>query len=84
MTNKDHSAIARILAGDYACSTPEGKRAIWRVTLSLADLFVRDDPDFSRRSFYRAVFGVEDHFAALDSTLTSDDFFYDGRNLVSR
>jgi len=54
VSKRDYEEIARVLAGDYALH-PQVVRGI---TLSLADLFKRDNPHFDRDRFYKAVFGA--------------------------
>lgn len=58
MHKSNYIAIARILAGDFAIASPAGKSALFRTTLSLADFFLRENPNFRREQFYAAVFGT--------------------------
>lgn len=60
LSRKNYVAFAGILAGDYASSDREGKLALFRATLSLADYFAGDNPRFDRQRFYAAVFGSSD------------------------
>jgi hypothetical protein len=67
MSKKDYIAFAAVLAGEFACATPSEKLVLWRTTLSLADVFKRDNIRFDRSRFYEAVFGDSDHFAVRDN-----------------
>ncbi len=64
MSRKHYRAIGGVLAGSWAC---EPTMQVWKVTLSIADVFAQDNPRFDRARFYEFVFGTRDHFAARDS-----------------
>jgi hypothetical protein len=56
VNGSNYRAIAEILAGDLATSaTPEERRKVRGITLSLADYFARDNERFVRDRFYAAV-----------------------------
>ncbi|MEO6156401.1 MAG: hypothetical protein ABIQ39_02090 [Ilumatobacteraceae bacterium] len=55
MTRKHFDAIARILAADFAVANGAQKMTVRTITLSMADYFVSENPNFSRERFYRAV-----------------------------
>ena len=70
MTKRNFEAIANILAGDYAISTPIQRQRVFGITLSLADYFLRENPNFDRSKFYAAVFGESNpHLVAADFSL---------------
>ena len=59
MTRKNYREVAAILAGDLAtCTTPAERQKVRGITLSLADMFKRDNSRFDRDRFYEAV-GIE-------------------------
>lgn len=59
MTKKHFIKIAAILAGDLATSTTDRERLKVRgITLSFADMFAQENPNFDRERFYAAV-GIE-------------------------
>lgn len=52
MTRKDSDAIAAVLAGDLACSTPAERWRVQCITHSLADVCAKSNPRFDRARFY--------------------------------
>jgi hypothetical protein len=54
MSRKDYVAIAEIIAGDYASANPAEKGKVFCMTLSLADYFAQENPNFNRARFYDA------------------------------
>lgn len=60
MSRKDYVAIGDVLAGQWATTHSE---AIWKVTLSIADVFKRDNERFDRVRFYYYVFGKNQYTA---------------------
>lgn len=71
MSRKDYIAIGGVLAGSWATATPAEKGIIWVTTLSIADVFARDNPRFDRSKFYAYVLGDSNHFAARDRALAA-------------
>ena len=63
MSRKDYLAIGGVLAGSWATATPAEKGIIWVTTLSIADVFARDNDRFDRSKFYEYVLGTPDHFS---------------------
>jgi hypothetical protein len=76
MSQKDFTAIARIIRGDVATATPAQFQKLFVVTLSLADYFQQANPRFDRSKFYDACFGdvswkvSNDSAPELDSSVT--------------
>jgi hypothetical protein len=66
MHRKNYKEIAAVLAGEFHSSDPNGKASVWKITLSLADVFKQDNIRFDRSRFYEAVFGDSDHLAVRD------------------
>jgi len=52
MTRKNFDAIANMLAGELACSTPAERWRVECIALSLADICAKDNPRFDRDKFY--------------------------------
>jgi hypothetical protein len=63
MSRKDYIAIGGVLAGSWACAKPTEKGIIWVTTLSIADVFARDNERFNRSKFYEYVLGTSDHMS---------------------
>lgn len=78
MSKKNFIEIARILAGDFAISTPLEQRRVWALTLSLADYFARENSGFDRDKFYLAVFGNADQFEVRDTIEAECSKYLDG------
>jgi hypothetical protein len=56
MSRKHYRQFAEILAAELALATDDGERRLVRdITFSLADVFKRDNSNFDRQRFYRAV-----------------------------
>jgi hypothetical protein len=64
MSRKDFEAIAAVLAGDMACSTPAERWRVQCITLSLADVCAKSNPRFDRERFYVAA-GLDKHGALV-------------------
>ncbi len=60
MSRKDYIKIGAILRTEWE-ATHGG--SVWRMTLSIADVFKQDNERFDREKFYNFVFG-EGHFDA--------------------
>jgi len=85
MTRKHFTAIANILAGQFAsASSPAEKLAIWTTTLSLAQYFKSENSNFSYDRFYLAVFGTEDHFAVRDAAVRANNNYVAARYADAR
>lgn len=55
MSRKHYTAIAAIIAGDYATAANDGERnKVRAIALSLADVFARENAGFNRDRFYAA------------------------------
>lgn len=56
MTKKHFTEVANMLAGELATATSYPERLVIRnITLSLADIYKRENPNFDRERFYAAV-----------------------------